>query len=530
MRAARAIVCVLATAACSDLGGLSSGGPNDAPDGGSADASATTCASSGMVCGAHERCAEGATPACVCVVGYERENGACVFRGGLRDPGFQNKPQAWTATGGAVVRPDDVAPIDPGIADFSGAVSCNVAASVRQTFPMPAVADAEPFALRMTGLQDFDSALVAFVAGAEVTPLFFPPPYTTFRSCLGERAYGRDVELSFRPDGFGTCTISTTIRLDRVEIAPDATCSIPGKVRNGDFEGAGGWVSAGTGSAVAEVATNIGNGQSRGGRLATSTTCDLAILRGAAAPPLTSMDRPAIAFTYRGTTATKMLVGLVGFTVGEVRGTNTFEAARLCVPEYARGMSGDLDFALMSESPVAPCNAQQREFVVDDVHFESDPSCPSSAFVIDGGFERTGVASAWQYRTRESSLAYTDSIGARSGNAKLYLRSNASCGEAIAKQPMSVPTPAPGGPGPAIRFFYKRSGTGIVQYTASFAPPLAVAAVWTETKYCIPPEWHGRRIDLAFSGRSPTGSCGTAHAPETLEVDDVEILPDPSCQ
>src|SRR5690606_14499075 len=115
------------------------------------------------------------------------------------------------------------------------------------------------------------------VAGRGLEPFsfLFNQVSSTGKACLGERAYGAEIDFAALPT---TCASSLrSLQIDHPSIAPAPDCPAPGKIPNGDFEGAGGWTATGEG---AEVSAGVGSASSRGGRLHHANRCDAPRLRG----------------------------------------------------------------------------------------------------------------------------------------------------------------------------------------------------------------------------------------------------------
>lgn len=498
-----------------------------------------TCARAALKCGVHSACtdAEG-TAVCACAPGYALENDACVWRGGPKDPGFE-QPAVWTAAGGATI--DNTAAkgpgaVDPGLAKFVGEAACK-AGAVSQTFDMPNVADAEPLQLVVSarstnrGFPIPARALVSFNGTVTTLSTSFGTSFAPSTICLGEKAFGGPLTLKIgvSPDSF--CFDAPEMYVDRAHIEPSATCPIPGTVFNGDFDGLGGW----TVSPGAEVAPGVGTGGSRGAKLTTDTLCKFTSMTGIAAAPGTSMKTPALSIVVQGTVNQTAQVAAYG-TLGEIVGTGTFVESKVCVPAYMRGVASSIYLRLPYVSPPsggACADASPRTFFMDDLKFVEDPSCgPDPGLVLDGGFERTGV-SPWTLTANAlgiSTAIVNDAAGAKSGSRYLRLRTSRTCKYATGYQYVTVPPPEPG-KGPAVKFFYKTQGAG-TGFTASGAGTLPPAADWVEKIACLPPSRAGQPQYQSFSVNTPLpagGTCDTAAASDTLMIDDVRVTTDASC-
>lgn len=467
---------------------------------------------------------------CVCATGYVREGEQCVWRGGPLDPGFQNQPaNAWQATGNASFDYAAAATVDPGVAQLKGVTACTLADSIRQTFQMPTVAEGEPFAIEVNGSNpDGDLTPQLRIGGLWLGSLYFSsakPP----RICLGERAYGKDVELAFAGDFDSGCSDTTIAKIDHVSILSAPDCPPPAQIANGDFEGTGNW----TASLNADVANGVGSGGSRGGHLATTVKCQSPSLTGKISAPWKSMDRAAISFTYKGTTGQKMILGGIAGDLGEARGTNTFQSASFCVPEYMKGIASSLRFYLPFRSAGSCGDADVRDFVFDDIKFASDPKCPQVANILNGDFETTGFTQPWVLQATESygqppAIVSNPTI-AHTGNGAMQLQATSYCGTSYATQTITIPPPA-GNAGPALKFWYKlptqAQGTFYVAGTT-----LTATATYVQKTQCLDPNYVGRSQPISIQANSPYNAsmCGQYFGSEVLYVDDVEVTTDATC-
>jgi hypothetical protein len=492
-----------------------------------------SCASAKLGCAPHSKCVDASGKAsCVCALGYEHEGEACVWRGGPRDPGFQNKPTSWEVGGGAI-DPAAMSPIDPGRVRFTGAGVCSGAGFVRQAFPMPAFADAEPFALEIQGQQtlEYDEiGGISFLLGGALGGQGELADTGKLHACLGDRAYGRDVDLRIRATSVA-CGPTSLLDLDRVAIVPDATCPAPGRVINGDFEATGGWAVSGTG---AEVATGVGTAGGRGGHLSTTNLCQSPSLLGSWSPPSTGLARPALSFTYKGNVDGKMTVTAgPSATLGEVVGTATFQAARLCVPEWAKGVVHPLRFNLVDPGGLC-ADPNARDFVFDDLAFVSEPSCPEASYVADGSFESsTATVLPWvlehstQYST-SARIVRNAAASAHGGSQYLSLSSGQVCHYGRATQTITVP-PASGAAGPAVKLWYRLPAATKAVFTMTPGGLFATSASWVQKIVCLDSKDAGRPVQLRINASGGSGTCATTFSTEDIDVDDIEVTTDASC-
>ncbi len=486
-----------------------------------------TCEKAGLTCATHARCDDGTgTAQCACAPGYELTSNACAWRGGPKAAG-------WKLEGGATS--------GPGVARFAGEPACSGAAGIVQEFPMPRAADAEPFALEITATATSDEPITL---GVYVNGVFIARPTmsengTKTKVCLGDRAYGGDVELALRPRSDGACSANARLDIAEVAIVPDASCPVAGTFPNGDFESTGNWIPstiAGNAGSTAEVATNVGTGGGRAGRLATTNVCQEPHLDATMSAPSVAMERVALAFTYKGTNAEAMTLSSgrlssSASTFGEVSANATFQSAKLCMPEWAKGVIVPVTFTL-EDFGGACAEPNLREFVFDDVAFVSEPSCPKEAFVLDGGFEGSTTVSPWILRhpTPYSTVAeIRRDGGARTGAGYLELGSGQACQDATARQTITVPQPR-GNEGPAVKLWYRLPTVAKAAFSTTPGGGLTATAAWSKKTICLDPKRAGEPLVFTIEASGGSGTCATTFSVERLEVDDVEVTTDAGCK
>ncbi len=503
-------------------------------------------------CPARSRCDDTSGKAtCVCSTGYALEGDACVWKGGIQDPGFQNTPPgAWKLSGGALIdaTAKDKTQVDPGYVDFpqenpfgapdAGPPRCTYGQTSHaiQTVKMPPFAEAEPFALSLSR-QSVCSPIFGFCFGetyrfsvggraafVDRADGLGQSAFSPRKVCLGERAYGGDVTF----DVAAPCGSQVeAVRVDRATLVPDATCPAPGKVQNGDFEGTGGWAASG----VAEVTALVGTAQSRGARIKMAKACDYGQLTGSLSVPWKSVPRPALTFSFKGSKNKQLSVRVGGSVAATVTGTDTFETARVCLPDWATGTVQQLAFYAYASSAAGNCtDPDTSEFIFDDVKIESEPTCEDPGLVFDGGFERRGSVSAWSGPSSPTSGVFTYASGAPpsshsgAGYGALY---SPQCNYASLYQTASVPDLSPGKGGPMLAFWYRTSAAASGAFYST-AGTLPVAAAWTKKTYCLPPTLAGRATSINFSASTSSGG-GACANPPYLYLDDVAITLDPTC-
>ena len=495
------------------------------------------------ICGDHSFCDGSLTvPRCGCVVSYDETAGACTWGGALQDTSFAEA--GWTTTL-TTIDPDDFG-ADDGSATFDFNGWCGPS-SISQTITMPAYADAEPLVLvlRGDGNRDTSSSTCQFSTpdldvtidgGLSTVSLGTAASFDT-TLCLGERAYGGDVTLSVGPNAGSNagCTDpnSTQCRtpvLREVFIRPATAgeCALPGEVVNGDFASTDGWVLGENVANNYPYTLEIAGGELR---LGIVRTCSRVWATTALSLPLD--DQVAIRFDVNGTLGRDMLVWLDGQNAGEVTGTGATESVVICPPDYMRGMQVDLEFRL---SAIGGCGGLiTTDFVIDNVEIVSEAACAGST-AMDGGFEgflAFGIT-PWELSSDDDTCGNCEGIIeilddtslAYEGDASLHVRFEGvdQFGGVRATVRGRVPTPA-GGPRPALRFQYRKDGTGTDTLNVGFAnTAITGSSAWSQQEICIDEDFAGQVLDFNFRFRHSNQSTVTDHY-----IDNVELVLSDGC-
>ena len=481
------------------------------------DAHGATCGDA--PCRPHEVCvAESARPICRCAAGYVLEGDACVFRGGPRDPTFENTPAAWVVAGNAGVRPAASGARDPGEAALSNA------GSIRQAFEMPSLASAEPLALDLVALGacgeetrpfcyagDFRRE-VSFGRGAYPFSVA-SGSYGPTRICLGELAYGPGASVEFTSDQ------NNRLWLDHAAYVADPTCPPLATLRNGDFESVDGWTRIGN----AAFADGVGTAASRAGRLFTTTCNDTGALTTEISVPATSVGA-AIRFSQKGPTTRQLEV-----FGAAVRGKGSSSVETVCLPRFARGYVASATFRIVPVELAQRidgqgCSTPSTEFIIDDVSFVSSPGCAEPGYAFGGDFE--GAVVYGSFEVVGPMLAEVRSgLISNSGVAAIRLEApaNAAIGAARFRTSITVPPPS-GAAGPAAKFWYEVSDVGEVGGFNVNGKTLT-STVGSVGIVCLPPSRIDRSYDLVFSFATQT----TASVARRAWVDDIVVTTDPSC-
>jgi len=452
----------------------------------------------------------------------------------IEDPSFENKPpNAWSVSGASLTAtsPGDK---DPGLVELAGP-QCNPATTaVKQTVTLPPFALGEPLALEVfararcqTLITDEPPTYVDTACSGPIVMTFGTRGSLPFewldtpasrRRCLGDKYFGKTSELTFGASTCGGDTLSVV--LDRADIVPAPECPRPGEVKNGNFEGDGGWVVEGTGTA--EVVAGIGTMGSRGGRLRKSQPCQTPRLRGTLSVPA-GLAKPALTFSSRGAASRRMRVLVDEAVAGVVTGTGVFERTTLCLADYAKGESPTV--VLTGAGDRRTCTgSDDYEFVFDDLAIVSEPSCPDAAPVVDGSFERADSAAYWAADLDPAqTLSFPKTGGAVTG-AGLAQLGTFQCGRyGNALSAVTIPEKRPGAGGPALFFSYKATSANGQIY---FGPlgTVTPAADFRAVTRCLPTRLGGSPFPVSF-GMTSASSCVGG----TLQLDDLRVGYDPMC-
>jgi hypothetical protein len=536
--------------------GTGTAGTNGGHDAG-VDAPPTTCT---PACGAHSKCVVTAgVPACSCVAGYVASGSTCAWGTVPKDPGYQNVPaSAWTLEQGAVLNATAAGNIDPGELEFSKAVMCTSRGRARQSITMPALADSGIFALKVAANGDCtgngggacSGAGTAVVINGGANVFGYNALSTIQLGCLGERAYGGTFDVVVRPSSRQACTAATTLDgvVDHVDIEPSTTCPMPGTLPDGNFDATtNNWTpavaTANTPAPVAEIEAGVGTGGTKAGHVSTGDFCQQATLAGPISPPFTSIANLALQVSYKGTAGEKATFEMNGVRMATFPGSGTQQVGKACLLETNKGMTQTALLGLVS--PFAGgvgCGAHTKDFVFDDLQFVSDPTCPTTAWVPDGGFERTDPSAMWDSVISNNNVATgaaavsvdATAANAHGGTHSLKLVNNVYCGNADATFPIAVP-PSASGAGPVLTFFYKAPTlTSVVTVNAgpgSTSATLAAAAGYTQMQICLDPTIAGQTsaVTITMTGSS-AGGCSATYPTESIWFDDFAVATSPTCQ
>lgn len=508
------------------------------------------CNSAALSCPAHAACTDSSGAAtCACVPGYVGSPGSCVWAVTPADPSFQDDPAgSWALSGGVELRPGASALVAPGNVTFDRPTICDQNGSVAQTVTLPRFEDAEPMQVELTArgtcAADFDSCVVSpvnvlFNGGA----MSFDTSnvYATFTRCLGERAFGVTAPLSIRHGARSAgCAADRTaylLEVDHLQIKPNAACPAPRTILNPDFEGDENWTAT-VGSGTSGYADGAGVGGSRAWRLQTvAATCQSPGVVGIASWPMG--DGAALEVSLTGTAGKALLLGdPLGNPWAEYLGSGGALARQtVCIPEYARGMVSPLRLQT-SNSSGGCANGDARTFDIDAMTFVTGSQCPADASLLDPGFElSTGRIRYWALASNDnghpgsvSSTIVNDATVARGGSRALVLTSTQLCTSASARAVLTVPAPN-GTAGPALRFFYARTGAAgdLSIYVASEIMALEEQSAYAERTLCLDPAAAGQGLTVQLQLSGGSGTCANTIPEVRATFDDFEVTTDPAC-
>jgi hypothetical protein len=477
------------------------------------------------------------------------------------DPGFQNVPAgAWTLERGAAIMPTASGIVEPGALALDKTAICAVARA-RQMITMPTRAASEALALRIAASGNCKTSTTSTINDCAVPGVsvivngaatyFYPPSPGPGTTCLGERAYGGAVDIIVQAAYRTGCSYPILdLAIDHVGIEPQPTCPMPGTLPDGDFEATpGNWTTQASGgtanpNAVAELQAGAGSNGSRALHLRTSDDCQGASVYGPISPPLASTPNLALQLNYRGTAGENLTLKLGGTTIASIVAASAQSAtARVCIPENSKGMTQTAQLGLFSPSSSAvTCTPPRpREFVIDDLQFVTDPTCPAAAWVGDGGFERSDPARWWWVGSTTDTVqggiasvtVDTTAANAHGGSRALKVSTNGGCASAVAHLAISIPMPTATA-GPALTLFY-RAGPALTSSYATLSAGngttrLADVRDYTELQVCLDPTLGGQNAvaSLQLSQFSDV-ACTVTFPAESIWIDDVVVTTSSTC-
>ena len=494
-------------------------------------------------CGApHTYCsAHAGSHTCECVAGYAGQSGACVWAGVVADPAIDDAT-AWSTTPGAAI---DAARLEAGMLDGGAAHLTNLD-RLSQSIVMPRLSRAEPLVMQIstqgfhdtdTGQQDqptFGLARAWYdVAGGKA--------WGVVRTCLGADAYAPETSHGAgvaMPLQIMPASAAVFVDVDHVEIVPanPGECVAPGAIAAGDAETDGAWKFFSTwintpDATSAGFADGVGANGSRGARLYVVRQCDHArFTLPIAVPAATTMPSPALTYWVNASAGAQLEFA------GQVAGTGTPTTVTSCLPAPARGHALDL---LADMWPGGDCAvAIGWDVVFDDLALVDDPGCGTDPSIADPGFESGHVPSGIDYAPYASPGASTVAIAtgsaqAHSGNAALRMAATVT-GDYVQWTTTLYPPASSASGGPGLEFYYRgtvpthfvltvqRNGNGQITFPQ--------AAAWQRGVACFDPILADRPQPVIFAlGLADAGPYGVVAPEESVVIDDLALVNDPSC-
>lgn len=302
------------------------------------------------------------------------ESGECnspePWEGVVRDVEL-DEPDSWQLVGGVFDGASRVA--------FADDAVCAHQALLSQTIEMPVRCVVGGAAVEVSYAADgglssmsYQGALVhlgdrVLDVGAEETPA---------RLCLGERSFGRALDVAFAPSTLDACSTEAALGLsvDRLSILQDESCPAPGALRGLDA-----WSTYGDDSGIARVE---GTAIHLGTRGCSATVYAEGPASGAVSVP--DQKGLALRMRLRGT-----LDGVAGNGLRPLllRVNEMFAAdlplgddVRVCLPDAVRGTVARLKMRLTSTA------CEDQDVFVDEMEVIEDRAC-GDGLVFDGGFD-----------------------------------------------------------------------------------------------------------------------------------------------
>ena len=232
-----------------------------------------------------------------------------------------------------------------------------------------------------------------------------------------------------------------------------------------------------------------------------------------------------------------------GTRLAALPGTGAQATAKVCLLQASKGMTQHLTLAIRFPfgNGGVGCGAVAKDFVFDDVQFVNDPTCPATAYLADGGFERIDTSASFESSFSNNGVAAgagsvtldTTAANVHGGARALRMVNNVGCGNAAAGFAMAIP-PSVAGAGPALQFYYKAptltNSTMTVSAGGATSGNLPAAAGYTLGTVCLDPTMAGQSVSvlLGLNGIGSVG-CSVIYPTETVWLDDFTVTTSPAC-
>lgn len=482
------------------------------------------CTQAALSCGALATCSdETGTAGCTCLQGYVASGTQatgqlrCVWAGVVGDPAFTFTPAVWAvaADAGVDVTTPAFGQRDVGLmtVDQQSVLKPNL---VSQPVTLPATDIPWGYEANFTDgvglIVRLDREAVQLTSNSSLRD--------TITGCFGDRLRAGAQTLTLSSAQLTTAYASGPLQLDHFEIRPAPECPLPGQVKNGNFESAGGWVISG-GDIGPVSSGSYGLHFSFGPCTFGQATTKVSIPSAEQMPAAAMSVRTRFTSTLGGQRSLSLSAGFEGAALALTPGA-TWASTSQCVPPSLRGkvVNFVINGGAQGDCAAAP-GTMELEF--DDATLVSDPACVVRDGFIDPGFE--AGSAQWQLFSGATRAA-TSHLGWYS----MQLNPVSVCDFPTARQLMRVPMPVAGA-GPALKLFYTAQ-TSQAKFSVSVgatSKQLPNASNWTQGMLCIPPAMGGLATWVTISNIGPGGVCANTMAGQTANVDDLALTTDPSC-
>lgn len=490
-------------------------------------------------CGDHAFCDGSLSPpACSCVAGYGDEGGGCVWAGVIQDPLFAEQ-DVWS-TVASTIDPEGFG-VDDGSASFNPSGYCGVS-KISQVATMPTYESAEPLSLVVRGITVAQGESCMY--GPQPTPAMrfggavqrIPPGGSNnfeLELCLGEAAYGSDVDFQLVPDVetnpgcFADVPVCDYPVFREVDIRPAAgQCPVPGIVTSGTFDSDEGWTYSANAANGNPATAEVANGELH---LETFYLCSGASASTSLSPPTSqTLAGTALRFDVTGTSGRTMNVSLAGRNLAHLTGSGALESKTYCVPSFARGTVHPFELSYSLSGTCATEASVQWTF--DNFEFVSEPSCGDGP-VLDGDFEGSvggSIVSPWNI-SGANAMAVANVVEnaslAHGGNGALEVQflGGSTSADLRAVQQVLVPVSTAEG-GPAVRLWHRVSAAGPEVLTVMpLGEEITGSATWEEKVVCIDSSYEGQILTMGLRWLI-SGTSSATHL-----VDDVSVELHPDC-
>ncbi|MGH7327140.1 MAG: hypothetical protein ACREJX_02195, partial [Polyangiaceae bacterium] len=337
--------------------------------------------------------------------------------------------------------------------------------------------------------------------------------------------------------------------LDHADIEPTPACPAPGTVTNSDFESSNGWALNGNGG-IAELKTGCGVASSSCGHLHSDNWGQVPqISELMSVPGDVTQPNTALEVSYTGSTpaGSALQVSIDGQDIGELVSTAGLATAKLCVPDWAKGMMRTVSFQVddRNDSTGGAGFSEPRDFGIDNFKWATDATCPASTPIGDSGFERNDPSRAWVLQAYQGAAPaavaqIATDANAHAGTKSLHLGISTCNESASASTTFTVPA-STATAGPALTLFFKAPSSAKGELTYQFSDNATDAtfnqantvitggssSTWTQKTICIDPGLAGRGQFVVFRALQGVGCSGTFTS--DMYIDDMVPTTDASC-